>query len=129
LSARARGFTLIEVVVALALVGVAGVAALSAFGATLWAAGRSESRLTAAALAEERLGRLALLTATEARRLPDSLRAGRFGPPFEAYVWAARTQPVRDLPDLIEVAVTVASAEDSFPLRTRWYRPPPLGRP
>src|SRR6059036_69164 len=57
---RSEGFTLLEVVVALAIVGIAGVAALEAFGAEVRGADKTQQALPAAALAEERLGRFAL---------------------------------------------------------------------
>src|SRR5436309_6691188 len=85
----ASGFTLLEVVVALAIVGIAGVAALEAFGAEVRGADKTQQALPAAALAEERLGRLALLATSELAHLPDSLSRGTFPAPLDRYRWVA----------------------------------------
>jgi type II secretion system protein I len=120
---RGNGFTLIEVVVALAIMGTASIAALASFGAMLATAGRGAERLETAELAQERLARLALLSPDELRHPPDSLARGAFPAPFEAYRWTARTQPLRDDPDLVDVTLEVSSESQSVALHTRWYRP------
>ncbi|HYT05180.1 MAG TPA: type II secretion system protein [Gemmatimonadales bacterium] len=120
------GFTLLEVVVALAIIGIAGVAALETFGAEVRTADTARQALQAAALAQERLGRLALLATPELARLPDSLARGTFPVPFDAYGWQATSGVVTGERDLYEVAVAVAWDRGTYELRTRWYRPQPL---
>ena len=127
---RSEGFTLLEVVLALAIVGIAGVAALEAFGAEVRGADKTQQALPAAALAEERLGRLALLATSELAHLPDSLSRGTFPAPLDRYRWVATGRGVIGERDLYEVAVQVAWDRGTYELRTRWYRPMPiLGTP
>jgi prepilin-type N-terminal cleavage/methylation domain-containing protein len=120
------GFTLLEVVVALAMVGIACVAALEAFGAEVRGADQARQALPAAALAQERLGRLALLPTLELAHLPDSLARGTFAPPFDGYGWHAVAGPVLGEQDLYEVRVDVTWNRGSYGVGTRWYRPPPV---
>ena len=111
------GFTLIEVMVAVAIVGTAVVATLAAYGAELRALTRAGEVSTATALADDRLTTLALLGAHDLPRLPDSLRDGRFPAPFAAYSWAAET---RRLPghDLVEVTLVVTWSTGSHDVTT-----------
>ncbi len=118
-----NGFTLLEAVVALAILAVTGVAALSALGAELRAAGRSNHALEAAALAQDRLARLRLLSGEELEPLADSLRHGDFAAPFEAYAWRASASGVSDEPGLFDVSVVVSWADGLYELKTRAYRP------
>jgi len=122
----ACGFTLLEVVVALAIIGIAGVAALEAFGAEVRVTDRVQQALPAAAIAEERLGRLALLATAELAHLPDSLARGRFPAPFDQYRWVATAGAVVGEYDLYEASVQVAWDGGTYELRTRWYRPMPI---
>jgi type II secretory pathway pseudopilin PulG len=117
---------LLEVVVALAIIGIAGVAALEAFGAELRAADQARQGLQAAVLAQERLGHLALLPTRDLARLADSLARGTFPSPFDAYGWQATSQPVDGERDLYDVVVQVAWDRGAYDLRTRWYRPLPI---
>jgi len=124
--ARSEGFTLLEVVVALAIIGIAGVAALEAFGAEVRAADKTQQALPAAALAQERLDRLALLATSELAHIPDSLARGTFPAPFDQYRWVATSGGVLGERDLYEAAVQVAWDQGTYELRTRWYRPMPI---
>lgn len=117
------GFTLVEAMVALAVVAMVAVAVLAQAGAGSRSSVDAIEAMTAAALAEEQLERMRILEPDELTRLPDSLRSGRFDAPFEAYAWTAEAEPLRDDPDLVEVSVVIAWDGGSFPLRTRWYRP------
>jgi prepilin-type N-terminal cleavage/methylation domain-containing protein len=75
-----RGFTLVESLIALTIVGLAAVSAVAAFGTELRTAERARRGLEAAALAEERLTMLELLPTHTLGRLPDSLSRGRLAP-------------------------------------------------
>ncbi|HYD52895.1 MAG TPA: prepilin-type N-terminal cleavage/methylation domain-containing protein [Gemmatimonadaceae bacterium] len=120
------GFTLIEAVVALAIIGVVTVGAFAAYGTQLRAEGRAQEAWTLEALAEERLAALALAESAALRTLPDTLRRGRFAAPFARYRWTAAARTVHGERDLWELAVTVSAADSTaLTLRTRRFRPPP----
>jgi prepilin-type N-terminal cleavage/methylation domain-containing protein len=124
-----RGFSLIEALIALTIVGLTAVAGLSAFAAQLRAAERTRTALEAQSLAEEQLARLRILPARAYRSLPDSLRHGRFAPPFDRYQWrhAVRSRP--EMPDLFAASVEIVWPEGRYALETRLYRPlPRLGQ-
>jgi type II secretion system protein I len=120
------GFTLLEAVIALAIIGVAVVGVMSAFGGDLRAAERARTALTVSTLARSRLARLELATASELATLPDSLSHGAFAAPFARYQWKATASAVRGEPDLYDVRVTVTWDGGQSELRSRRYRPVPL---
>ena len=123
MSMRARsGFSLLEAVVALAIVGVTAVGALASVGAELRAAEDSRTTLEAEALARYEMSAIEMLTAEQLQRLPDSLARGPFDPPFERYRWTAATEPVLGEEGLTEVQVDVVWKQGSFPLRTLLFR-------
>lgn len=123
-----RGFTLLEAVVAMAILSVTGVAALSAVAAELRTTTRAGAALEASALARDRLARLEILRGRDLAVLPDSLRAGTFAPPFERYRWSAAAREVPGLDGLYDVEVEVAWATGGRALATRVYRPRTGGR-
>jgi type II secretory pathway pseudopilin PulG len=121
------GFTILEAVVALAIVGLAGVSALEAVGGELRAADRAAEAYAASALAQDRLAAVGLLAPRDFARLPDSLRRGTFAPPFDAYRWTATAQPVSGERELYEVTVSIAGGRTTYALTTRMYRPVLVG--
>ena len=125
MSAR-RGFTILEALVALAIVGLAGVAAMEALGGELRTADRARQVYRATALAEDRMAAVQLLSATELATLPDSIAKGAFRAPFETYRWTATALAVPDERDLYDVVVRVEGDAVPFELRTRLYRPRPV---
>ncbi len=123
MSMRARpGFSLLEAVVALAIVGVTAVAALASVGAELRAAGDARTMLEAEALAVHQLSTIEMLTAEQLQRIPDSLARGQFDAPFERYRWTASSEPVLGEEGLTEVRVDIAWEGGSLPLRTLLFR-------
>jgi type II secretion system protein I len=118
-----RGFALLEAVIALAIVGLIGVAALSSMGAQSRTAERAREAVEAGALAEYRLASLQLLSADELSPLPDSLSHGRFAAPFDRYTWRATSGPTSDEDGLYELTVNVEWDDGSFSLATQVYRP------
>jgi prepilin-type N-terminal cleavage/methylation domain-containing protein len=123
MSTRARpGFSLLEVIVALAIVGVTAVGALASVGAELRAAEDARTTLEAEALAVYRMATLEMLTAEQLQRIPDSLARGRFDPPFERYRWTATSDAVLGEEGLTEVELEVEWEGGSFPLRTLLFR-------
>jgi prepilin-type N-terminal cleavage/methylation domain-containing protein len=121
---RRPGFTLVEALIALTIVGLAAVSTVAAFGTELRTAERAQRGLEAAALAEERLTSIELLEPRLLSMLPDSLAGGQVAPPFDGYDVAANVQTARDARDLYDVVVTVAWSSGAHELRTRLYRPP-----
>ena len=119
-----RGFSLLESVVALALVSSASVAGLAAFGAQLRTSTRAGASLEAQALAEDRLARVRLLPRDEVEHLPDSLRAGRFDRPWDRFTWKAETRELVDRDNVFEVRVDVGWEGGEYRLATRLYRVP-----
>jgi type II secretory pathway pseudopilin PulG len=125
-SDRARGgFVLLEAVVALAIIGVVSIALLETTGTQLRAAGQAKTLLVARTLAEDRIAALQLLDYDGLQDPPDSLLAGTFGPPFEAYTWTSSVETMEDEYDLFGVQVTVEGNGESFPLRTLIHSPRP----
>lgn len=123
-----EGFTLLEAVVALVIVGLTATAVLTAVGAELRGAARAQRGLEAAALAEYRLGTLQLREPAALYPLADSLARGRFAPPFEEYRWSATVRPVRGELALFDLAIRVEWEGGTYPLHTRLYRPLPMPR-
>ncbi|HUG39513.1 MAG TPA: type II secretion system protein [Longimicrobiales bacterium] len=108
---RRNGFTLLEAMVALAILSLVGVAALGAVSRDLEAASRAQTALESSALAEDRLELIRLLDAGTLHVLPDSLARGRFPPPFDDYGWEAEVDPVFGRPGLYRVRVEVTWAD------------------
>lgn len=122
---RRRGFTLIESVVALAIVGAVAVSVLELLSADLRGAEKARTALIASSLGRARLARLELATAAELPSLPDSLRRGRFDSPFEAYSWNASAVAISGELDLYDARVAVTGPNGATEIRTRLYRPVP----
>jgi prepilin-type N-terminal cleavage/methylation domain-containing protein len=118
-----NAFTLMEVVVAVIIVGMTSVATLSAFAAELRTAETSRSALEAASLAENRIAIAEVLPAEDLLSLPDSSKSGRFEPPFEHYAWTTTVKPVVNEKDLFGVTVNVTGINGNYAIGTRIYRP------
>jgi len=122
-----RGFTILEAVIALAIVGLAGVSALEAMGGEIRAANHATDAYTLSALAQDRLAIVALVAPRTLASLPDSLARGTFQRPFEAYRWTSTSHPVWGERDLYDISVTVIGDGREYAVRTRLYRPIPRG--
>lgn len=121
-----RGFTLLEAVAALVIIGLSGAAALAAFGAELRASARVRHAQESEALATHQLTTLRLLPASLLERLPDSVASGRFAPPFAEYQWRAST--ARRSEELVELQVEVAWDGGVYALTTLRHAPRPEAR-
>ncbi len=119
---RLNGFTLLEAVVALTILGAVSIAAISALASELQTTARASNAVEGAALANNQMARLALLASRDLARLPDSLRRGTFDSPFAGYRWTAASRQVRGELDLYELTVTVFWEQEEFRLVTRLYR-------
>ena len=118
-----RGFTILEAVIALAVVGLAGIGALEAVAGETRSVERAREAYTTSALAQDRLAALTLLAPADFGHPPDSLTRGTFPAPFDAYRWTASVQPVLGEKELYDVAVKVESDRSAYALETRVYRP------
>ena len=120
---RRAGFTMLEAIVALAIVGLVCVGVLGAYGAAIRADVTAADRLPLASLAVERLAAVDLSTGS-LQRLPDSLARGAFLPPYASATWETETQRVDQTDRLYDVIIRVRDGDDLFTLRTRRYRAP-----
>ncbi len=130
MSTRAEhGFTILEAVVALAVVGLAGVAALEAVAGEIRGIDRAREAYTTAALAQDRLAAITVLPPEDLNPLPDSLGRGAFAEPFTSYRWTATLRPLSGERDMYELAVAIDSDRAHYAVATRLYRPhvPALG--
>lgn len=117
-----RGFTLLEALVALVIVGTAVAAALSAFGATLRVGSRVGGHAHAVALADARLSELSTLSADSIRHYAQP-RQESFPAPFDAYRWTARLQSRTGSPALLRAQVVVSWPQGEYALATELFRP------
>lgn len=100
----ARGFTFVELMVALAVLGASFTVLLSAHTSATRLSAHARRLFEATTLARE------ILTKTEVEGLPVFEKdAGDFGPDYPAYRWEREVGPVGTLPfiDLKEVTVRV----------------------
>src|SRR5260370_28884067 len=107
-------FTLMEVVVAVIIVGMTSVATLSAFATELRTAETSRSALEAASLADIRIAMLELVPAEDLLTLADTSKSGKFEPPFEHYEWTATVTPVVNEADLFDATGQVTGANGTY---------------
>lgn len=122
-SRRRAGFTLLEAIISVAILGTVVVAVLAAFGAHLRTLDQSMRALEATTLAEQRLSVLELLPRDVIERLPDSLSRGRFRAPLDRYEWRGSARAIRAEPGVFELTVRVESEDASADLVTRVHRP------
>lgn len=120
-----RGFTLLESVAALVIIGLTSAAVLASFGVELRTAARVGSALEGEALARERLATLRLLSDAQRERLHDSLARGRFAAPFDRYQW--RASSVRRSELLLELRVEVSWRDGAYVMTTREFVRRPMG--
>lgn len=117
------GFSLIEALFALVLLGAVAIAALSATGSHSSTALRAERNAEAAILAEYEISRISALSPDELRSMPGELENPPFDPPLDRYhsVWRISGMP-SDI-SVLNVSVAVLWNEGRFDLQTLLYRP------
>jgi type II secretory pathway pseudopilin PulG len=123
---RRGGFVLMEAVVALAIIALVAIGLLGATAAQIRTADKAALLLTARSLAADRMTMLRMLDHTALSDLPDSLAAGTFPEPLDAFAWTARVEPMRDEYDLFTAEVVVNVAAEAYVLRTLLHEPAPL---
>src|SRR5690606_14604623 len=104
---RAGGFSLLEALVALLLLGLVALTCLRVFGVALRGQGRTREHLEAVALAERRMAELALLPPDSIAAYDGEPRGDVFPSPFERYRWRALLRRVDGAPALVQAAVLV----------------------
>jgi prepilin-type N-terminal cleavage/methylation domain-containing protein len=118
-----KGFSLLEALVAMTILGLAATTSLAALGSQVRSADRARVALIAEAVMQDRLARLRLASAAELARLPDSLSRGQMPAPWEAARWRTASRNDRERADLFQVSVEVVSGDSRFGGATRLYRP------
>jgi type II secretory pathway pseudopilin PulG len=124
--ANRKGISLLEAVVAIAIVGITSVSALEAVGGDMRTAERARRAIVVEALADSRLEFMDLLTDRELQALPDSVGSGKFLPPLDEYSWKTTSDPVSDQAGVYAVRVTIDWPTGSYVVRTYQYRQPPV---
>ena len=122
------GFSLLEAVVALVIVGTASAAAYAAFAADAGAASGERASAPAVAIATEQMAQLQLLDAHTLLAIPDSLRRGQVAVGATGYEWHADARAVPTEYGLYELAIDVRWKTGTYALRTRTYRAPMTAR-
>lgn len=123
---RRRGISLLEAVVAIAVVGMTAVSALESVGAGMRSAEKSRRAIEAEALASSRLDFLSLMTDQELQALPDSVESGKFTAPLDEYSWKTTSTAYADQAGVYDVRITVTWPTGAYTLKTYVYRQPPL---
>jgi type II secretory pathway pseudopilin PulG len=121
-----RGVSLLEAVVAVAIVGMTSVGALEAVGGDMRTAERARRAIEAEALATSRLEFMDLLNDNELQALADSVAQGKFAAPLDEYSWKTTSAPLSDQAGVYDVRVTVTWPTGSYVERTYAYRRPRL---
>jgi type II secretory pathway pseudopilin PulG len=120
------GISLLEAVVAIAIVGMTSVAALEAVGSDMRTAERARRAVEVEQLATSQLEFMNLLTDQELQALPDSVSSGTFAKPLNEYSWKTTSAPVSDQAGVYDIRLTVAWPAGSYTVRTYAYRTPPI---
>ncbi len=121
---KRRGFSLLEAVAAVAVVGMTAVGALEAAGSELRTAERARRALEVEALATARMDFMNLLYDSDLQALPDSVSKGTFDKPLDEYSWTATSAAYSDQAGVYDVRVTIKWADGQYTERTYMYRRP-----
>jgi type II secretory pathway pseudopilin PulG len=121
-----EGFSLLEAVAAIAIVGLTSVSALEAVGSDMRTAEKARRALETEALATSRMDFMNLLTDRELQALPDSVESGKFDKPLDEYTWKTSSTPLADQAGVYDIRITVEWPTGSYVIRTYQYRRPAL---
>lgn len=104
---KPHGFTLIEVLIALSIVGATAVTVLYTLNHHLWVSQRSETRTVASMLAREKL--------LEMEKTPEDSEGG-FPEPYSAFSYRCALRASR-FPETLELSVSVIEGREEVVLR------------
>ena len=121
-----RGVSLLEAVVAIAIVGLTSVSALEAVGGDMRTTERARRAIEAEALAGSRLDFMDLMSDRELQALPDSVEKGKFLPPLDEYSWKTTSAAIGDQGGVYDIRVTIDWPAGSYTVKSYQYRTPPL---
>jgi prepilin-type N-terminal cleavage/methylation domain-containing protein len=116
-----RGFTLIETLAALVVVGFVAILAVGAFGDGLRAQRSTRRHAEGVALADLRLSELAASPVDSL--LDGGDRAGAFPAPYAGFRWRTAVRRSPESPALLDVSVRVTWDGGAYDLATVLYRP------
>lgn len=117
-----RGFTLVEALVSLAVLGMAVVVVLEVSSTTLRTQSVAQRHLEAIALADARLNEIAVLSADSLERYIPGL-SGEIALSPVRYTWHASVRRESPNADLWRAAVVVAWSDGDVAVETLFYRP------
>lgn len=106
---KLRGFTLLEVIIALAIIGIALVSLLSLGNRSIAAQTRVQCLTQATLLAQQKMAEAEV--ASRRGRLERTLQQGNFTPPHGEYRWRLEFAET-PLPSVLLVTVTVAWGDE-----------------
>jgi hypothetical protein len=115
------GFTVLEALIALVIIGFAVVTTVEALGGGLRAEAQVSHHLEAVTLAESRMNELGVLARDSLREYRGG-RDGVFAAPFEKYRWRATLEPVTGTRSLLRATVTVDWTGGTYSLESTFYR-------
>lgn len=102
MTSRHRGYTLLELMVAAAILALGLTAVARAFTSGLASVQNAEHRAIATALAQQRLAEIEAL-----ETLDDGTTSGFVSEPWEAYRWESLIETMEQYPNLKKVRITV----------------------
>jgi general secretion pathway protein I len=110
-SEQQQGFTLLEVMIAVAIVGIALVALLGLGNRSIEVNGRLQKITQATLLAQHRMTEIETVPLSAGAELQEE--EGNFETPFEAYRWRVAYEEVPLLTEVQMVTVTVAWGDEA----------------
>jgi type II secretory pathway pseudopilin PulG len=121
-----KGVSLLEAVVAIAIVGLTSVSALEAVGGDMRTTERARRAIEAEALAGSRLDFMDLMSDRELQAIPDSVEKGKFLGPLNEYSWKTTSTAVGEQGGVYDIRVTIDWPTGSYTVKSYQYRTPPL---
>lgn len=118
-----RGFTLLECLVAMVIVGLGAAAALDATGSGLRSSAAAREALWRNALLQDRVARTQLQEGARLLHLPDSIRAGKESPEWHGLSWRTDVSQDRHDPELVVIMVEVRGPAGISRAATMTLRP------
>ena len=121
-----RGFTLIEALVALAILSLVVVTMAAGTSQVLRVEAATFDHMRAATLADAKMSEIAALPAAGLQPFTEP-RSGRFGDGNERFSWDAQVVPVEESSHLMRALVRVSWSEGAVEVSTVIHREPRIG--